>query len=118
MKRLIFLTLLITGLGCSVMAQTPEPTPCVENCVTISRDAAIKAVETSRERDALKIQLATEKQAFDALRNELNEMRIKFAAVSGELSGIKQNAVQDRAIIDLLLKNTKRKCLPFSICLM
>jgi hypothetical protein len=43
-------------------------------------------------------------------------MRIEFARVSGENTALKQNAVSDRAIIDLLLKNTRKKCQPLSVC--
>ncbi len=50
------------------------------------------------------------------MRSELNKMRIEFAAASGELTAVKQNAVSDRAIIDLLLKSVKKKCMPFSVC--
>lgn len=112
MKKLLLFAIFAVLSSC----QYAYGQECTTDCVTISREAAIRAVETAKERDALKIQLATEKQSFDALKVELNEVRIKFAAVSGELSGIKQNAVQDRAIIDLLLKNAKKQCKPFSIC--
>jgi len=116
MKKLLLTIFLTMGICLTANAQTPEPTPCAENCVTISREAAIKAVETAKERDALVIQLKAEQKAFDDLRNELNEMRIKFAAVSGELSGVKQNDVSNRAIITVLLQSTKKQCKPFSIC--
>ncbi len=109
MKKLLLAILLTSAFCLTANAQTPEPTPCAENCVTISRDAAIKAVETAKERDALAIQLKAEQKAFEDLRNELNEMRIRFAATSGELSGLKQNAVSDRAIIEILLKSVRPK---------
>lgn len=107
LANILFASLTCFILTLSANAQTAEAGPADKVC--ISRDAAIKAVETAAERDALKDQLKTEQQAVEAMRAELNEMRVKFAAASGELSGLKQNAVQDRAIIDILLKNVRPK---------
>lgn len=115
----VFISLILFAFSVSAQTATPD-TPnaeCPADKVCISREAAIKAVETSKERDALKEQLKSEQQAVEDMRKELNEMRVKFAAASGELSGLKQNAVQDRAIIEVLLKSQKKKCLPFSVCI-
>lgn len=110
----VFTIALMMFGGYTANAQTAD---CPPDKVCLSRAAAEKAVETVKELDATKVQLAAEKQAVEDLRKELNEMRVKFAEVSGELSGIKQNAVQDRAIIEMLLKSVKRKCLPLSVCI-
>lgn len=89
---------------------------CPPDKVCISRAAAEKAVETAKELDATKLRLIAETSALEAMRQELNDMRAKFAAASGEITALKQNAVQDRAIIAELLKSAKKKCYPFSIC--
>ena len=115
-----FICLIVFAFTASAQTAPTEIGPvaeCPANKVCISREAAIKAVETSKERDALQEQLKAEKQAVEDMRKELNEMRVKFAAASGEMSGLKQNAVQDRAIIEILLKSQKKKCLPFSVCI-
>lgn len=114
----VFISLILFAVTSFAQTATPEtPVECPADKVCISREAAIKAVETSKERDALKEQIKAEQQAVEDMRKELNEMRVKFAAASGELSGLKQNAVQDRAIIEVLLKSQKKKCLPFSVCI-
>ena len=69
--------------------------------VCISADAARAALEAG---DKAKAQDNTQKMA------------IEFARVSGENTALKQNAVSDRAIIELLLKSTKKKCFPLSVC--
>lgn len=99
------------GYGQTDCAVTPQ------NCVLVSREVAIKALKDSDRVVALESEVKVKDGAFADLRKELNDMRIEFARVSGENTGLKQNAVSDRAIIELLLKNTKKKCLPFSVCL-
>lgn len=89
---------------------------CPPDKVCITREAAIKALADADKVIALEAEGKAKDEAIGGLRKELNDMRIEFAATRGELSGIKQNAVQDRAIIDLLLKSAKKKCMPFSIC--
>lgn len=94
-------------------SQTVE---CPVDKVCISRDAALKALADSDRVKALEAEIKAKDGAFDAQKVLLNEMRIQFATTSGELTAIKQNAVSDRAIIDLLLKSVKKRCLPFSVC--
>ena len=113
MRKFFIIAISFLVFGITAKAQTTTvdypALPCPVDKVCISRDAALKAVETAAERDALKAQLKAEQQAVEDMRKELNEVRIKFAAASGELSGLKQNAVQDRAIIELLLKSVRPK---------
>jgi hypothetical protein len=101
-----------------VAAQADEGVrvPCPADKVCISREAALKALADADQVKADAVAIVGYKQAIDDLKELLNKMRIEFAETSGELTAVKQNAVSDRAIIDLLLKSTKKKCLPLSIC--
>ena len=80
-----------------------------QNCVLITREAAIKALKDSDRVIALEAEIKVKDAAFDAQKDLLNQMRIEFAEKSGENTALKQNAVQDRAIIDILLKNVRPK---------
>lgn len=112
MKKLVerILTILGTAMMFAVVAssQTVEPT-CPADKVCISREAAQKAVADDAEVKALRVQVAELKQGVADHKDLLNRSRIEFAACSGELTALKQNAVQDRAIIDILLKNVRPK---------
>lgn len=99
----------------AVYSQTAA-TDCPADKVCITREAAIKALQDADKVTALEAELKSKDTAITGLRDLLNKARIEFAAASGENTALKQTAVQDRAIIDLLLKGQKKKCLPFSIC--
>ena len=108
MKKLlisIFCIFLFAVVGYS---QTPDPVP-TPNTVTISREAAIKALQDADTVKAQAKEIETLNQAITDLKVSLNDMRFKFAEVSGANSELRQNAVSDRAIIDLLLKNARPK---------
>lgn len=106
----------ICGTCQPAYAQAAE-TPCPADKVCITREAAVKALHDADAVAADKIAIDGYKQVIEDLKAELNKMRVEFANVSGELSGAKQAAVRSDAIIELLLKNTKKKCMPLSICL-
>lgn len=92
------------------------PSDCPAGMICLTREAAQKALEAGDKAKALEAELAAQKQAYEKMRDALNDMRIQFASVSGENTALRQNAVQDRAIIEVLLKATKKKCMPFSVC--
>jgi hypothetical protein len=110
---ILLLLLLFFGGTYHVSAQSVE---CPADKVCISREAALKALADSDQVKADAVAITGYKQAIDDLKELLNKMRVEYAEARGELTAVKQNAVSDRAIIDLLLKNTKKKCLPFSVC--
>lgn len=95
----------------------PAQETCPENLVCISKEAAIKAVETSELAKAQAVQITELKQAITDKDKLIGDIKIQLASVMGENSALKQNAVSDRAIIEILLKNTRKKCLPLTICL-
>ncbi len=90
----------------NLSAQTVD---CPPDKVCISRDAALKAVADADTVKAQAIEIAAKDKAFADLLAELNKMRVEFAEKSGENTALKQNAVQDRAIIDILIKNARPK---------
>jgi nitrogen fixation/metabolism regulation signal transduction histidine kinase len=89
-----------------VAGQTVE---CPVDKVCITREAAIKAINDGDMVVAQKAELAVKDQAIADLKELLNKMRIEYAETKGELTAVKQNAVSDRAIIDILLKNVRPK---------
>jgi hypothetical protein len=90
-----------------VAGQTVEcPSP---HKVCITREAALKALADADEVVAQKAELVVKDQAIADLKELLNKMRIEYAETKGELTAVKQNAVSDRAIIDILLKNVRPK---------
>lgn len=107
----------IIFLGCVCAIDISAQTECPVDKVCISREAAQKAIENADKVIALETESKAKDDALAGFRGELNAMRIKFAEVSGENSALRQNAVSDRAIITELLKYTKKRCLPFSVCL-
>lgn len=107
----------IVGLfaAMSLQAQTDCPSP--RGCSLVTREVMEKALADADKVKAQEAEIKVKDAAIESFRDELNKMRIEFARVSGEATGLKTNAVRDAAIIELLLKYTKKKCLPFSVCL-
>ena len=113
MRKLLLFTFLMLAVGLTV---TNAQTECPADKVCLSPEAARAAIVAGDTVKAQQIELAAKEKAIADMRDELNKMRIEFARTSGELTATKQNAVSDRAIIELLLKSTKKKCFPFSLC--
>lgn len=88
---------------------------CPADKVCISPEAARKAIENAETVKAQAEQIKTLTGALNDEKEVANKLKIEFAETKGELTALKQNAVSDRAIIELLLKNSKKKCMPFSI---
>ena len=112
MKRLVFLAFIIFLASFTAYSQDR----CAEGMVCISADAARAALEAGDKAKALETENAVLKQAVRDAQDNTQKMAIEFARVSGENTALKQNAVSDRAIIELLLKSTKKKCFPLSVC--
>ena len=122
MKNLIRFTAIITitlwfALTASKAFGQSDPCPAMPSgYLCVPRAVGVKALEDADTRKALEAENTVLKQALQDERADKNTIKIEFARVSGENTALKQNAVSDRAIIDLLLKNTRKKCLPLSIC--
>lgn len=112
MKKIVLLICLVAGFALSATAQDcPSP----QGCVLITREAALKALQDSDTVKAQKAEIVVKDQAIVDLKKLLDDVRIEFARVSGENTALKQNAVSDRAIIEILVKNSRKRCAPFSI---
>lgn len=110
--RLCLLLFIGFAVAAGVNAQDcPHPS----GCVTISREAAVKALQDS---DAVKAQAAeiiVKDKAIDDLKKEVVRMQIELAKTVGELTGSQQMNVRQTAIIDVLVKKVGKKCSPLSI---
>lgn len=75
----------------------------------IPRAIAVQALEDSDARKALEAEKVQLLQAIEDMRKEVNQVRIQFATVSGENTILKQQQVADRALMTVLVQNTKKK---------
>lgn len=103
MARLTIILLITFVLAYSAAAQTPDDTVC------ISRAAAIKALEDSDARKALEAEAKVKDQAIADLKAEIANMRLEYVKAAAETTALKQQAVRDAAIIELLLKYARPK---------
>lgn len=93
-------------LGCSsVIAQSD----CPPDRVCISREAAQKALADADRVKALDAELKVKDTAIEGLKILLGDMRVEFARCSGEATILKQRAVSDAAMIELLSKLVRPK---------
>jgi hypothetical protein len=114
-KSWLFIIALVIPVFCAShsFAQTSD---CPPNMVCLPEASAKKMIQDLDKIPALEAKDKINEQAILDLKAELENMRREFIRVSSENTQLKQQQVRDAAIIDLLLKNTKRKCYPFSIC--
>lgn len=118
-RALMIALAMLSLLGFSASGQTETAAgnvECPPALVCISREAAIKALQDSDRVKALEAEMVVKDQAIADLKKLLDDIRLELARTSGQLTGEQQTNVQNRAIIDLLLKSAKKKCMPFSIC--
>lgn len=101
----------------SLYSMQAQSIQCPPDKVCISPEAARKALQDSDTVQAQAKEIAAKDQAFADLQKELNVMRIELAKAIGEKTGSEQMVVRLTAIVDVLLKGQKKKCMPFSVCL-
>lgn len=105
MKKLLLVLFLFAGTAYSQSECSTAP----EKCVLITREAAIRALQDSDRVKALEKENLTLTEALNAIKVELNKIRVEYAEKVGENTALKQNAISDRAIIEILLKSAKPK---------
>ena len=105
MKKLLLVLFLFAGTAYSQSECSTSP----EKCVLITREAAIRALQDSDRVKALEKENLTLTEALNAIKVELNKIRVEYAEKVGENTALKQNAISDRAIIEILLKSAKPK---------
>lgn len=107
MKRLFILATIILFGVIGALAQCPPDMVC------ISPEAARKALVDADTVKAQALEIKALEQAVKDAQDNTHKMAIEFARVSGEVTALKQNAVSDRAIIEILLKSAKPKRIGF-----
>ncbi len=105
MKKLLLVLFLFAGTAYSQSECSTAP----EKCVLITREAAIRALQDSDRGKALEKENLTLTEALNAIKVELNKIRVEYAEKVGENTALKQNAISDRSIIEILLKSAKPK---------
>ena len=105
MKKLLLVLFLFAGTAYSQSECSTAP----EKCVLITREAAVRALQDSDKVKALEKENLTLTEALNAIKVELNKIRVEYAEKVGENTALKQNAISDRAIIEILLKSAKPK---------
>lgn len=114
MTRILVLLVLLSPILAN--SQTTD-CPSARGCVTITREAAEKALLDADKVIALEKENKTLTEALNAQREIAMQIRIQFATVSGENTILKQNEVRSSAERVILIQNTRKKCFPFAICL-
>jgi len=131
---------IIIFLACVCTVDISAQSPCdgvvmPAGTLCISQAAGNAAAENKRELEATKnkvnvlTEALTEKDKIIAdvkataskneadLKAALTNTQTELAVKTGQLIGAEASNVRNLAIIDLLLKQTRKKCLPLSICL-
>lgn len=139
MKKLIHLTAFLTlflAVSLSVRSQSPcdgLQMPAGTLCITQQagnaaaqlareaplKDEKIKVLETSltdKDKIIADIKAVAAKNESD-LRASLHKTEVELATKTGQLIGEQASNVRNLAVIDVLLKNSKKQCKPFSICI-
>lgn len=108
LKTVLILITLVILIG-RAQAQTDPCPQMPEGWLCIPRAVAVKALEDSDARKALETENQKLNQAIEDMRKALNDMRVQFATASGENTILKQQQVADRALMTVLIQNTKKK---------
>lgn len=128
MKKLILVFALIVLGSCQyAYAQIDEPKVCIsqdaankcaENARVVSAQeaeiAALKASVAERDKSIEELK-ATNRQNVADLTERLGKTENKLAETTGELIGVKTALVDQRAIIQFLLTNGRKKCGPLNL---
>lgn len=104
MKKLFFIATFIILSSCNYAYGQV-----VEQTVTISKEAAIKCLETGDKVIALTDEIKIKDKAVADLKDEINRLKIELAKSSTRATDLEQQQVADRAVIEFLLKNTKTR---------
>lgn len=105
MKYLLSIIFFIAAFAFTATAQQA----CPENLVCLSREAAQAALQAGDRAKALQTENDALTKAIADLKDALNAMKVQYAEASGELTILKQQQVADRALMTVLVQNTKKK---------
>lgn len=103
-------------------ATTAQNNPCAnvsmpQDAVCVTRQDLIRFLQTDDQNTALKAENDAVKKAAEDLKKEIYRLQTELAKTTGELTAQQQMVVRLSAVLDLALKNTRKKCLPFSVCI-
>lgn len=107
-QRIAFMliaTVAVLVLG-SIAANAQD---CPPDKVCLDREHAAKYLAIEDENKALKAEIAAKDQAAKDLKDEIDRMRLELAKAIGEKTGSEQMVVRLTAIVDVLVKNTRKK---------
>src|SRR5687768_6962105 len=107
MKELIRFLAILTI--CLAFAYNASAQDCPPNLVCVTPEAARAALEAGDRAKALEAEITAKDQAYAQLKDVLADMRQEFARASGENTILKQRAVSDAALIELLTKMVRPK---------
>lgn len=120
--KLLLLPILIfvTAIVANAQSTTPTANPCAgvtmpAGTVCLSVGAARAALEAGDRAEAAATENKALKDAIEAYKKEINEMRIAYAEAKGENTALKQNAVDDRALIQVLVQYARPKVVGLKI---
>lgn len=108
MKQLLLCLSIVLCAGGACIAQSTNN--CPQGMVCITPEAARAALEAGDRAKALQTELDTLKsQTIPQLKDALADMRVQYAETKGEVTILKQRAVSDAALIELLTKMIRKK---------
>jgi len=102
MRKLLILSIVL-------FASSVAYSQCPTDMVCISPEAARKALVDADTVKAQAEQIKVLEQAVKDAQDNTHKMAIEFARVSGENTALRQNDVSNRAIMEVLLKNSRPK---------
>jgi hypothetical protein len=114
MRCLIILAVLMTAFASYADGQT---TDCPPDKVCLTQQQAAKYLALEDEKRAIERENLTLKQAVLDQKEVTVDVKIELAKQIGEKTGAQSEAVRLQAIVDFLLKNGRKKCGVFSICI-
>lgn len=109
---LVYLLFSVAAFG-----QQESGPECPPDRVCITVDEARKALIDADTVEAQVKEIEAKDATIEQLRGEIGRLRIELAKTVGDKTGAEQMIVRLSAMVDLLLKSTKKKCLPFSVCI-
>ena len=105
-----WLSILFLVLFAAVAGRAQSATSCPPEMVCLTPQAARAALEAGDKAKALQAEVDTLKsQTIPQLKDALADMRVQYAEAKGENTILKQRAVSDAAIIELLTKMVRPK---------
>lgn len=111
MFKIIFIITFLFAGAFTVSAQEAPQCPVMPAgllCITVDAGrAALEAGDRAKALEAENTELKS--KVIPSIKDALEHMRIEFARMSGENTALKTSAVRDAAIMDILIKHSRKK---------